>query len=213
MVRRPLRTRQRGWAIAVAKRLAAARVTPNTISLLSVFCAAITAACFLLQAGGGIALRIILLVTAAVFIQFRLLCNMLDGMVAIEGGLKTPTGEIFNDFPDRISDILTLVSAGYAINGVPLGIELGWVAGLLAVLAAYIRVLGGSLGLAQDFIGPMAKPHRMALMTAACLLQAVAVPLDKRGLILTGALLLVAFGTLLTIWRRAYRIAVALNSR
>jgi len=40
-------------------------------------------------------------------------CNLLDGMVAIEGGLKTPAGELFNDVPDRISDPLILVGAGY----------------------------------------------------------------------------------------------------
>jgi phosphatidylglycerophosphate synthase len=211
--RRPLRTRQRAWAIAIARWLVEARVTPNTISLLSVLFAAMTGACLLLQAGSGLALRIILLVTAAVFIQLRLLCNMLDGMVAIEGGLKTPTGDIFNDFPDRISDIVTLVCAGYAISGVSWGAGLGWVAALLAVLTAYVRLLGGSLGLPQDFSGPMAKPHRMALMTAACLLQAALASIDQGGLVMTVALLLVAGGSLVTVWRRTSRIAVALRSR
>jgi len=172
-----------------------------------------TGACLLLQAESGLALRIILLVAAATFIQLRLLCNMLDGMVAIEGGLKTPTGDIFNDLPDRISDIVTLVCAGYAISGVPLGAELGWVAALLAVLTAYVRLLGGSLGLAQDFGGPMAKPHRMALMTAACLLQGVAASTDQGERVLTVALVLIVGGSLLTIWRRTHRIAVALISR
>ena len=190
-----------------------ARVAPNTISLLSVLCAGVAGACLLLQAGSGLALRIVLLVAAAAFIQLRLLCNMLDGMVAIEGGLKTPMGDIFNDFPDRISDIVILVCTGYAISGVPLGAELGWIAALLAVLTAYVRLLGGSLGLAQDFAGPMAKPHRMALMTAACLVQAVVASIDQGGLVLMVALLLVAGGSLLTIWRRTTRIAVALRSR
>ena len=190
-----------------------ARVAPNTISLLSVLCAAVAGACLLLQAGSGLALRIVLLVAAAAFIQLRLLCNMLDGMVAIEGGLKTPMGDIFNDFPDRISDIVILVCTGYAISGVPLGAELGWVAALLAVLTAYVRLLGGSLGLAQDFGGPMAKPHRMALMTAACLLQGVAASTDQGERVLTVALVLIVGGSLLTIWRRTHRIAVALISR
>jgi phosphatidylglycerophosphate synthase len=186
---------------------------PNTISLLSVPCAAISGACLLLQGRSSLALRIIRLIAAATFIQLRLLCNMLDGMVAIEGGLKTPTGDIFNDFPDRVSDIVTLVCTGYALSGVDWGAALGWVAALLAVLPAYVRLLGGSLGLAQDFTGPMAKPHRMALMTAACLLQAVAASIDQRERVLTVALLLVAGGSLLTIWRRTSRIAMALRSR
>ena len=50
---------------------------------------------------------------------------------------------------------------------------LGWCAAVLAVLTAYVRVLGGSLGVTQHFIGPMAKQHRMFTLTIATLLSAV----------------------------------------
>jgi hypothetical protein len=40
----------------------------------------------------------------------------------------------------------------------------------LAVVTAYIRVFGGALGFALDFRGPMAKQHRMAVLTVGCLL-------------------------------------------
>ena len=63
--------------------------------------------------------------------QLRLLCNMLDGMVAVEGGKGSRTGEIYNEVPDRIADPLLLVPAGYAI-GLPYGVELGWMCGALA---------------------------------------------------------------------------------
>ena len=43
---------------------------------------------------------------------------------------------------------------------------LGWLGALAAAVTAYIRVLGGSLGLPQDFRGPLAKPHRMVVMTS-----------------------------------------------
>ena len=46
-----------------------------------------------------------------------------------------------------------------------LAAPLGWAAAVLAVLTAYVRVLGGSLGLTQHFIGPMAKQHRMFTLT------------------------------------------------
>ena len=59
-------------------------------------------------------------------IQCRLLCNLFDGMVAVEGGKKTNSGELFNDIPDRIADPLILVSAGYAVHMVAYGAELGW---------------------------------------------------------------------------------------
>ena len=98
--------------------------------------------------------------------QLRLLCNLLDGMVAIEGGRKSKVGVLYNEVPDRVADSLFLVALGYAI-----GIAwLGWLAALAAAVTAYIRVLGGTFGLAQDFRGPLAKQHRMAVMTAGCLL-------------------------------------------
>ena len=42
-----------------------------------------------------------LLLLAAAGIQLRLLCNLLDGMLAVEEGFKSKTGDIYNDLPDR----------------------------------------------------------------------------------------------------------------
>ena len=109
------------------------------------------------------------LLACAAGIQLRLLCNLLDGMVAIEGGRKSKVGALYNEVPDRVADSLFIVALGYAI-GVP---WLGWLGALGAAVTAYVRVLGGTFGLAQDFRGPMAKPHRMATMTVACLLGIV----------------------------------------
>jgi phosphatidylglycerophosphate synthase len=103
-------------------------------------------------------------------IQLRLLCNLLDGMLAVEMGLKTPTGELFNDLPDRIADVVILVGAGYAVRNEPYGLALGWSAAVFALFTAYVRVLGGSLGLTQHFIGPMAKQHRMFTLTLAAII-------------------------------------------
>ncbi len=129
--------------------------------------------CFLLLPDTGPTGKWLLPILAAVFIQCRLLCNLFDGMVAIEGGKKTNSGELFNDIPDRISDALLLVCAGYAITMISWGGTLGWCAALLAVMTAYVRTLAASLGAPINFQGPMAKQHRMALMTLACLLTAV----------------------------------------
>jgi phosphatidylglycerophosphate synthase len=156
-----------------------------------------------------------LLLVAAVGIQLRLLCNMLDGMVAVEGGMQTKSGEIFNDLPDRISDALILVPAGYAVPDLPHGPLLGWCAALLAIFTAYVRLLGGTAGLAQSFIGPMAKPHRMAVLTAACLLSVIELKLLllPRGTLLWIALVLINVGCVVTIWRRTTRILRGLESR
>ena len=113
---------------------------------------------------------------AAACVQLRLICNLLDGMVAIEGGRKSKVGAIYNEFPDRIADTLFLVPLGYAA-GVP---WLGWACALLAALTAYVRVFGGSLGLVQDFSGIMAKQRRMAALTAGLVVPGHPVALLRR---------------------------------
>ena len=210
--RRPLKTRDASWARGMARRLAERRISPNHISLASLGFALSGAAAFLAAAGATPGWKITLFLTAAVCIQLRLLCNLLDGMVAVEGELGSPAGEIYNDLPDRIADPLLIIPAGYAA-GVPLGPELGWAAGLLAILTAYIRLLGASAGLPQSFQGPMAKPQRMAVMTAAAIGAAVAAPVDWDGAVLVLGLTLVALGSLVTAARRTLAILRALESK
>src|SRR5664279_3929418 len=94
--RRPVKTRNANWAAWLAQSLADAGVRPNRISLASIAAAAVAAACLLTGC----------YLTAALFIQLRLLCNLLDGMVAIEGGRRSAVGELYNDLPDRLSDAL-----------------------------------------------------------------------------------------------------------
>lgn len=211
--RRPLKTRDRAWARRGASALARAGIRPNTISLLSIAAAAIAGLAFASTPDAGPGWRAALLLAAALFIQLRLLCNLLDGLVAVEGGLGTKSGEIFNDAPDRLADTLILVGAGYALPWPVWGGVLGWAAALLAVLTAYVRLLGGSLGLRQDFCGPMAKQHRMALLTAACLLSIVAdLAAGRYGWVLGPALMLIIVGSIVTIGRRLLRIRIALEA-
>lgn len=116
----------------------------------------------------GLAQTILWLVAAAL-VQMRLLSNMLDGMVAVEGGRKSKFGPLWNEIPDRVSDSATLVGLGYAAGGVP---ELGWAAALLAMLTAYIRAIGASNGAGEAFLGWFSKPRRMFFVTVACLASA-----------------------------------------
>lgn len=204
--RRPLKSRQAAWAIRSADWLIARRVQPNLISLMSIVCAAVSGFCLAISPGAGWGLRGLLYVLAATCIQLRLLCNLLDGMVAVGGGMQSRVGEIFNDLPDRISDCFILMGAGYAIRQFQFGIELGWLAALLAVMTAYVRVLGGSLGLKQNFIGPMAKPHRMATMTGALILAALAAGWARDTLIIALALCIVVLGCAVTLCRRIARL-------
>lgn len=148
---------------------------------------------------------------AAFLVQLRLFCNLMDGLLAVEGGLKSPTGELFNELPDRIEDALILVPLGYA-GGTGLSVALGWAAACGAVATAYIRAVGAGLTGSHDFRGPMAKPHRMAAVTAICLLlaglHAARQPFDP----IPWGLALINLGIAITCIRRIHRIARNLHS-
>ncbi|MBK1718654.1 CDP-alcohol phosphatidyltransferase family protein [Thiocystis violacea] len=210
--RRPLKSRTTPWARWLAQWLARHRVSPNAISLASLVFAAIGAMAMLAVPTVSDGARSTLLLLAAVGIQLRLLCNLLDGLVAVEGGLGSKSGELFNELPDRLADPLLIVPAGYA-TGLAWGPELAWIAAVLALLTAYIRALGGAAGLPQDFQGPMAKPHRMATMTAGLILAALAVPAGLDGPVLLVTLALVALGTLITAMRRTRALRHAMEAR
>lgn len=201
--RRPLKSRSHPLAQRSAAWLARHGASPNGISMLSIGFAAAGAACLWL------APRTWGLLACALFIQLRLACNLLDGMVAVEGGHKTPVGALYNEIPDRVADSLLIVALGHAA-GQP---WLGWFGALAAALTAYIRTLGGALGQAQDFRGPMAKQQRMAAMTLACLAAAVEAALAGSRYSLLLAAWIVAAGSLLTCVNRSRAIAARLNAR
>jgi phosphatidylglycerophosphate synthase len=157
---------------------------------------------------GGIAGWLI----AAVCIQMRLVCNLMDGMLAVEGGLKTPNGDLYNEFPDRISDVAILAALGHA-DGSPAGIALGWLASCGALMTACIRMHGASLTGKHDFRGPMAKPQRMALATGICVLVASLHFTSFSLSVVPWALGLMVFGIAITIVRRLSALSESLHQR
>jgi phosphatidylglycerophosphate synthase len=173
--RRPLKSRDTGWARALAAWLARMGATPNVISIKSIGFALLALVCFLLAPDAKSTLAYVLLYVGAIAgIQLRLLCNLLDGMVAVEHGKKSATGGLFNELPDRVADVLILVGAGYSTTVEPGVVKLfgelplGWSCAVVALWTAYIRSLGAELTGKHFFMGPMAKPHRMFWLTMGC---------------------------------------------
>ena len=202
--RRDVAARKTSWAISVARALARWGIRPNTISIASVLFASLAGVCIGISSSFQDLRESLLLLGAALLMLLRALCNLLDGMVAVEFGMKTKSGEMFNDLPDRLSDSAILIGAGYAIRELPFGIELGWSAALLAMLTAYVRVLGASAGAKHYFLGPMAKQHRIALMTVAAV--AGSIISGRAHWILAGALGILALGCVVTLVRRIFAI-------
>lgn len=187
-------------------------MTPNQVSVASLVFAALAAVAFR-NAGVGESSPAGWLVVAVAGIQLRLLCNLLDGMLAIEGGLKSRTGDLYNELPDRAADILILAGAGLAIQSLPWGLALGVAAAMLAVLTAYVRLLGGSLGLVQDFTGPMAKQHRMFTLSLGALLAAIEYSVRGSVIALYASVSVIVLGSAITLARRISRIAHELETR
>ncbi|MDX2105261.1 MAG: CDP-alcohol phosphatidyltransferase family protein [Candidatus Melainabacteria bacterium] len=203
--RRPIFGRQSKINNKIAMKLVAMKVTPNQISILSIVFA--SAAAYPLMMSTRIAdtsESVWCLLLAAAFVSMRLYCNLIDGMMAIEGGKITRSGVLFNELPDRVSDTLILLALGYASG--PGYVELGWSAALLAMATAYIRVFGGSCGLAQDFKGPMAKQHRMFTVIVASLFGSLETTIYGTSYSLRIALLTIVAGSILTCARRVFRL-------
>lgn len=208
--RRPLASRDTGWAVAGARWLVRMGIAPNTISSWSMVFAALAAVALaaIAHTDGWVQRGLWLLVLLGV--QLRLLANLFDGMVAVETGQASAVGELFNELPDRVSDTLILLALGL----VP-GSSLGWAAWAagLALLVSYIRAVGAAAGAGQVFAGVMAKPRRMFAVSVLCALHFLlpgtwlqAVRLGNLGIDAL-VLVLISAGCVLTGWTRLRLIA------
>ena len=208
--RRPIAARGSRLVVWFAGVMCRLGVTPNAVSMSSVVFAVLGGAALVLSRGADPAVGAALLAGAVVCIGLRSMANLIDGMIAVEGGRGTKSGALYNEFPDRLSDIAFFLGTGYAAAGTTGGVELGWSAAILAVLAAYTRALGAASGAPHDFGGPMAKPHRMGALALGC----VAVAVEQLALgtrySLVVALAVVCAGSVVTIAGRLMRAARAL---
>jgi phosphatidylglycerophosphate synthase len=210
--RRPIATRNRKWAQTSTAWLASRNVSPNAISIAGM-CACII---------GGIALGLtsivdyrILWLIAALGAQLRLTANMLDGMVAIASSRTSKTGDLYNEVPDRISDAVVFIGAGFAWGG---NITLGYIATILAIFTAYVRAAGKIAGAPNEFCGPMAKQHRMLVITLICVYAAIT-PRSWQMIAFNGlqiglmslGLAVIVVGSVITVIRRVARIADVLK--
>lgn len=200
--RRPLKVRGSIWSQKFASYLSKKDITPNQISIASIV-ASFIASIFILLISANSFFNIYLApIMAALFIQLRLLCNLFDGMVALEGGKSTKSGELFNDIPDRVSDSLIFIALGYSVTSISFGVEFGYLGALFATLTAYVRVLGASMGAGSCFKGPMAKQHRMAVLTITLLIIPFELSSTQTDYLLSLALIVITIGSFLTIINR-----------
>ena len=180
-------------------------VHPNAVSYASIVAAALAAICF--AVAGNFPL---LLIVGSFFCYVRLYFNMLDGMVALRTNQATPVGEIVNELPDRISDVLIFVGVGYSAYCTT---SLGYLTAIACFLVAYVGTLGKASGAHRDFSGPMSKPWRMvALSIGACLTMGFSHPfVDIEITTMEFTCLFIVCGCAVTVVRRLRRIVVRLQ--
>jgi phosphatidylglycerophosphate synthase len=131
-------------------------VPADAISYLSVVFAAAAAICFWQSRRHPL-----LLVAAPLLCYLRLWCNMLDGMVALASGKASRRGEILNDLPDRVSDVVVFVGAAHSGW---MHLLIGYWAAIFSLGTAYIGTLGQAVGGRREFGGLMSKPWRMVVL-------------------------------------------------
>lgn len=211
--RRPLRSRDARLVQRLAAGLHGLGATPNAVSATSMVFALIAASAFCLSGLVDPLSRALLLGLAAGGMGLRLLCNVLDGLLAVEHGRGSPTGPIWNERPDRISDTLIIVGAGYgaALMGAAWAAPLGWLAAVLALLTAYVRELGRGLGQPADYSGLGPKPIRMAILAVGAGLGVLEPLWAGRGEALGGAVVLTGLASAVTVFTRTRRLAQRLR--
>ena len=131
-------------------------IHPDAVSYSSMVAAAAAGVCFW-QSGNLPAL----VIPAALFCYLRLWLNMLDGMVALASGKASLRGELLNELPDRISDVVIFV--GIAHSGW-CNAFLGYWGAIFALLVAYVGMFGQALHVQREFSGVMTKPWRMVAL-------------------------------------------------
>ncbi|MCC6488682.1 MAG: CDP-alcohol phosphatidyltransferase family protein [Candidatus Hydrogenedentes bacterium] len=154
--RRPIADTLRNTARGAVRVCVKAGVHPDTISYASIAASLCAALCFWQSHDFPV-----LLIAGVGFCYLRLWFNMLDGMVALASGKASLRGEILNDLPDRVSDVLIFV--GVAHSGLCHELS-GYWAALFAVLVAYVGMFGQAVGVQREFSGVMAKPWRMVAL-------------------------------------------------
>jgi len=183
-------------------------IPPDAISYLSIVAALAAALCFW-KSGTNTWLLII----APLFCYLRLWFNMLDGMVAVAAGKASARGEIVNDLPDRISDVIIFAGVAQSDLMNPL---IGYWTAILSLLTAYVGLFGQAIGGRREFGGIMSKPWRMvALSLGAWAMFVYRSPAELHhfgGLtILDWTCLVIIAGCLETIIVRLKRIVTALQ--
>lgn len=132
----------------------------------------------------------------------RTLFNALDGMVARGLSISSPMGEVKNEFIDRLSDILILLSLGLSNHG---NVNIAFIALALILLGSYLGILGKACGGKRVYVGILGKADRMILIGLAGIFAYYRINTWN------ALYYLMIVGSIITIFQRYFSIKLELN--
>lgn len=147
-----LKTRFQSLLRPLVRRLAAAGVTANQVTLAALLLSFIAGAAMALWPSQSWPW---LMLPAVMFVRMGL--NAIDGMLAREHDMKSPLGAILNELGDVLSDIVLYLPFAL-IN--PAAAWLVAVLLPLAVISEMTGVIGVQIGASRRYDGPMGKSDR-----------------------------------------------------
>lgn len=208
--RRPIAGMFRSTAHGLVKVAVRAGIHPDVFSYASIVAAGIAGVLFWQSLRHP---KYLILGVAFAFL--RLWLNMFDGMVAVAAGKASKRGEIINDLPDRVSDVIIFI--GMAHSGWCHRLPGYWVA-IMALLVAYVGLSGQAAGVRREYSGIMSKPWRIVVLSIAAVITSIQVhrgaPYWVGGwLILDWANFAIIVGCAQTILVRLMRILRALDAK
>lgn len=142
------------------------------------------------------------------FCLLRIVTTRIDTILEIQRPRDREEDVFFIELPERVSDAVTLIGFGFAIDSSP---WLGLAAALAAIFSAYTRSIAVLRGARRETAasGPMTRIHRLFLVSTASTLMLIDPLRDRFSTPVPQiALWVIFFGCLLTIAIRWLRIPV-----
>jgi phosphatidylglycerophosphate synthase len=208
--RRPIAGMFRATAHALVNVAVRAGIHPDVFSYASILAAGAAGVLFWQSMNHP---KYLILGTALAL--FRLWLNMFDGMVAVASGKASKKGEIINDLPDRVSDVIIFVGMAHShwCHRLP-----GYWAAIMALLVAYVGLSGQAVGVQREFSGVMSKPWRIVVLGIFAVATSIQVHRDGQywfggWLFLDWANFIIVLGCVQTILIRLFRIFRALDAQ
>ncbi len=174
------------------RKLAAAGITPNIVTIIAIAGSIITGA---IVSQSGTRPKLLLLLPAWLFARMAL--NAIDGMMAREMAMSTDLGAVLNELGDAVSDLGLYLPLAFACS------QAAWPViafSIGAILTEMSGVLGRALGASRRYEGPMGKSDR-AFIVGALGLATAFIPAAYKAWPWIFAVAAVL--TVLTCWNRA----------